>query len=533
MVALPASKVFWRKKGQDANSWTESAAGVPVSPTDGDEIEVLDYAASESAFIVADTVVTAGTIPNVNAGYGSAISVNMAAGFTGTNLVLSLVSAPAFLSFNPTTNLLTGTAPSTATTGTVVFNARNSKYSANISFDVVVSAAQAYLNPASRVLHADSVAALGQSHSRVAYVNLTGRPITNLEVFYANFSYNASVQYAPTSSLSVRAGVEYPSGTKLAGLTTDGTTRDITIAGGAIGTVLKASGLNIPAGATYYINTRCLSIGGDGNIPRAYANAQPFNGVNVIGWTGAADGSDYTTSGSQPNVSGKAYGAFAVCSREVGNKQKVFAIFGDSIARGNIQGKSVFEDGILNAGYSFMNFSFSGSQINAGGNNSPNYKIALARAVGCSEVIMNYPVNDLINYNGTTVTLATIQAAFTNLWTNLKSGGFIKIIQATCTPNTTDATSPGTPVTTPAGSFTGGSGSYRSVINAWFRSRTLGTVSTPDIIYEMSDVLESARDSGLWLNPPTNTVEGRHPSVAGATTVCTDVTSKFPSWGYP
>jgi hypothetical protein len=386
----------------------------------------------------------------------------------------------------------------------------------------------AYLAPAARVLHADAVTALAQSHSRVAYINLTGRPITNLEVFYCNWSYNAGTEFSPTSTLTVRAGVEYPSGTKIGGLTTDGSTRDITIAGGALGATLKASGLNIPAGATFFINTKCLAAGGDGNLPRAYTNSATFDGVAIQGWTGAADGSDYTTTGSQPTNAGKAYGPFAISSREVGNKSKSFAIFGDSIARGNIVGKSCFEDGIVAAGYTFINCAFSGAKVGDGANQNPVRRKALALAAGCTDAIINYPVNDLINNTAE----ATIQSAFTALWTNLKSAsGFGKIIQATCTPKT--VVDYLTPDPTPVNVFTGGAASRRALLNNWQRTTvTRGTATSFDYLFDMANVTESPADSGQWLDNIIPHTDFLHLSVSGATTTCSALQTALPTYGY-
>jgi hypothetical protein len=375
-------------------------------------------------------------------------------------------------------------------------------------------------------LHADIVSTYAISHSRVPYTNISGRDITTLEVFYTHWSYNATLEWAPTSSISVSAALEYPVGT-MTPLFDESGNRDIAIAGGGIGAALLSSGVTIPNGAVYYIRTRCLSSGGDGSIARAYIHNATYEGGTVQGYMGATnDGSDYTLSGIQPTLTGKAYGPTAICSRETGNKSRFFAICGDSISRGGQSGGVSFSEvGIAAAGYGYINVAFSGAKIQS--NTIMTLRRNLMKALGVTDIVMNYPVNDLINSR----TVAQIQTDFTTLWANLKSDGIQKIIQATCTPNTIDATSPGTILTTPTGAFTGGGASYRSQCNAWLRS-IVGQSQKPDYIFEFADVLESSRDSGLWLNPTTNTSDGLHPSATGATTAGNSLKTLLQSAGF-
>lgn len=391
-----------------------------------------------------------------------------------------------------------------------------------------------YIQPISRVLPLDSVTAGSQqSNTRIPLVNNTGRALSPTDdvigFIFCNWTYTASIEYSPTSTLTVRAGVEYPNGTKIA-TTTDGSTRDITIAGGATGTHLKAPCPSIPNGATFWVNVKCLAAGGDGAMPVGYTGKATLNGGTITSDVLTPDGSDYTTSGSIPvNPSDKGYGPSAVYIYSKKSKATSFLILGDSIARGFYgAGSSVYEDGINNAGYTYLNLAYSGGRVNAGANNTPTKRITLAQAAGCTDVFVGYPTNDLDN----SISNATFAANFETLWTGLKSAGFKKIIQSTCLPKTTDATSPGTPDTTPAGAFTGGASSFRSQWNATLRGYTLGGSIRPDILHELADILESSRDSGLWLDPVANTGDGTHPSLTGAGVVATDLTTKLGTWGY-
>lgn len=380
--------------------------------------------------------------------------------------------------------------------------------------------------PCSRVLHADSVATFAVGHSRIPYSNISGRAITTLETYYTHFSYNTSLEWSPTSMLTVRAAVEYPVGT-ITPLSDMNGNRDIAITGGEVSAALKATGLNIPNNAVYYIRTRVICAGGDGQLPRAYSNGAAFEGGNIQSYLSTTnDGADYTTAGNQPTSSGKGFGPSAVCSVETGNKNRSFAIIGDSISRGSLSGGVSFSEiASIGAGYGFLNLSYSGAKIQ--NNTTMLRRRALMQAIGITDVLMNFPVNDLSAGR----TLAQIQADSNTLWTNLKADGIQKVIQATCLPYTTDNTSPGTIVVTPAGAFTGGASSLRSQINAWFRS-VEGQTNKPSHIFEFADILETARDSGLWLNPTTNTTEGLHPSATGATLAGNAYTTFLQSKGF-
>lgn len=381
-----------------------------------------------------------------------------------------------------------------------------------------------YVSPATNIISHDSETTIQRNMSRIVYINLKSAPITTARVFYGTWLFNATSEY-PTGKLEVRAGLEYPLGGTIYPLYSKQGSRDLFLASNSED-YLEATGINIPAGASFAIRTRAIA-GTGGTIPKTYANNLVFNGVAIQGHAGTNDGSDFTLGGTQPTNSNTVYGPFAVCSYETTNKAKSFAIFGDSIYQGNIVGVSIAESAIKNASCGFLNLARSGAKLQGGAN--PSRRISLARLTGCTEVMMNYPVNDL----EASRSVAQIKADFTSLWTNLKTAGFSKITQGTCFPRTTDATDPSTPKSTPAGAYTGGAASFRSLINEWMRSGiSLGTATTPDYIFEQSDILETARDTGLWLNPTVNTYDGIHPSATGATTVATAGTTFLQSKGY-
>ncbi len=365
------------------------------------------------------------------------------------------------------------------------------------------------LAPMARVLHAATSGAFPLSHSRIPYRNLSGRACTTLEVLYSNWIYNATAETGSTATITVRAAIEYPAGV-ITPLTTDGATRNTAITPAMyVSNALKASGLNIPSGAIFWIRTRAIVSGGDGLISTAYDNAATFEGGTVQGWTGANDGSDYTTSGTQPTVTGSVFGPVAVCSREFGNPSRSFAILGDSIARGSSSSYvSYAEIAIQARGRMYLNVSYPASRINTASNKTMPYRRALLKAANCLDCMIGFPINDL----GSGFSNATIQSDMITLWTNLKNDGFGSIIQCTCSPRTT--TDINTPEPAPAGFFTGGASSWRSVYNAWLRTQA-GLSNRPNYVYEFADILEQSRDSGKWKDA-TLTTDFLHPNITGA-----------------
>lgn len=124
MVTLPDTTFFWRPRGADDNSWTEAPTG-SFDPTDGSEVEVVSVGASEPSFITADTDISVSGLTDLTVSYGEAVSIDATQAFSGTNLVYSIVSGPAWLSINPATGAITGTAPGSDVTVSVTVRASN------------------------------------------------------------------------------------------------------------------------------------------------------------------------------------------------------------------------------------------------------------------------------------------------------------------------------------------------------------------------------------------------------------------------
>jgi hypothetical protein len=381
------------------------------------------------------------------------------------------------------------------------------------------------LAPMARVLHASALIAAALSHSRIPFRNLSGRTCTMLEVLYTNWGYNASSELGATSSVTIRAAIEYPAGV-ITPLTTDGTTRDISLSSSQfVGEALKASGLNIPSGAIFWIRTRAIVSGGDGLMAAAYTNTASFEGGTIQAWTGSNDGSDFTLTGNQPTSVGAAFGPAAVCSRELENPQTSFAIIGDSIARGSSSGFVSYAEIAAQArGGMYLNVAFPSARINHNDNRTMPRRRALLKAANCLDCIIGFPMNDFTG----SFSNSSIQSSFISFWTTLKADGFRRIIQCTCSPKT--VTDINTPDPSPAGVFTGGTNSARAQHNAWLRTQ-VGLANRPDMLYEFADILESARDTGVWRNSLVTT-DFLHPNIFGSSFAGDDMGNFLQSAGY-
>ena len=138
MVTLPTPQTYWRAAGAADNAWTLDADST-FTPAAGQAVEVVTVGPSPIARAVADTIPAISGLADLNATYASAITINAALAATGTNLVYSL-TGPAWLSINPSTGQITGTAPSEEISDAATVTVRNAAGSASDTFAVVVQA---------------------------------------------------------------------------------------------------------------------------------------------------------------------------------------------------------------------------------------------------------------------------------------------------------------------------------------------------------------------------------------------------------
>lgn len=137
----------------------------------------------------------------------------------------------------------------------------------------------------------------------------------------------------------------------------------------------------------------------------------------------------------------------------------------------------------------------------------------------CSHVICELGHNDIFT-NGTAA--ATIETKLGIMYA-LAAGK--KRYQTTITPRTTS---------TDAWATTGNQtiaahNSIRDTLNTWIR----GTPSPLDGYFDTADVLETARNSGIWATPPTPTADGAHPNQAAYLAVQSSGAINAAAFNYP
>jgi hypothetical protein len=403
--------------------------------------------------------------------------------------------------------------------------------------------------------YAGSDAVDTDSNSRISSFNETGATVTRLRTYFTNWMANSTNEQNGFNAITVTAAIEYPSGsfTPLA-------------FGGSASRTIQPSDLTtesdeltlptpIPAGAQFWIRTY-VSVSAGGKWVQGYA-IRTANGE-------AADfssGVDRTLSGTVTNATASAtrrgYGPVAVKATGFSGVPvaKAFAAIGDSIIMGSTDGNF---DGHGNTGYfpracgglyPAINLGIAGTlaQNNKGANLTR--RLDLLGKIGITHIFCNWAVNDIKGGR----TAAQLQSDVQSIAASFKGAvSSVRIIWSTCTPqtNSTDGwktTGNQTIQPTPAGAFTGGATSQRSLYNAALR---VGFTDV-DHVFDAADIVETARDSGIWRAGDgsthlTNTgastdaaaTDGLHPSVTNTTApgfggifILRDgVIAAFPSW---
>lgn len=342
-------------------------------------------------------------------------------------------------------------------------------------------------------------------------------PVTDVRLVFTNFlTNNPGVDQVGQSALTVRAAIEYPVGT-FTPVYFDGG-RDVVIQPGAIA-VSAATAVDHPGftGNPVDFQVRTFVTQTGGTIPVNVATA----GANEGGVTG---GTDLTTSGT---IAGTiyAYGPAAVLAATTGAVPRLVAGVGDSITQGT--GDGPLDGGWLtraseSQGFPLIKTALSGET----GAQFLTTHNRLPLILGATHATVLYGTNDLNN----AITLAQVQAILVSIWKRL-AARTIKPYAVTIPPRTTSTDA----FATTANQTATASNPTRIQINDWLRAgapltaagvattagapgsivagqpgHPLVAYSAASPIFDLADVVESARNSGVWkLN---STGDGTHPS---------------------
>jgi len=324
--------------------------------------------------------------------------------------------------------------------------------------------------------------------------------MTGIEIDYTNSYVASGLETSGPTPVTVRAAIEYPSGTFTPAYSRDGA-RDVVVAPGD--TVTLRAFVNIPAGQVFFSRTFATIPSNAGRLP-TYG---PMLATGTYGVTSATP-SDHTTSASgEPTGVGNAFTPSAI--RAIGLDGKVLALagVGDSIMAGI---------GDANQMRGWMGMSCDNliplQRVAYPGDKASNFATLAGRArrqgliVGSNVMICGYGNNDV--YTGRT--LAQIQDDLKVIWAFGRQLG-MKVVQTTITPksNSTDSWATVANQTVPSASVE----AIRVQLNTWIRTTPSGIVNYVD----MADAVESGRNSGLWAAAPAKTADGLHPNAAGHT----------------
>ncbi len=320
--------------------------------------------------------------------------------------------------------------------------------------------------------------------------------ISALKIIIPNWNVTISAsgtELGVGASATTTASIEYPAGVFT----------QVTFSGSATGTIANGSSLtsdyasvSIPSGATFYTRIYYTSTAGIvfsttavvGKPLQDTARGDAFN-------YGASGIVDQTMGGTitGPDTPHVAFSPLAIIG--VTNEPSV-CVIGDSIGFGyddtpDASGDMGMVARSLGPNFAYLNMSVSSDRANWW---VSNHTQRLALTSYCSHIINELGFNDMF---GAARSVAQVQGDLETIW-----GLFSKpIYQTTVTPRTTSTD--GWVTTTNQATTTGES--TRTTINDWIRA------GQPDVTayFETADVMETARNSGIWKAGYTQ--DGSHP----------------------
>lgn len=361
---------------------------------------------------------------------------------------------------------------------------------------------------------------------------------TDLRLVYSNWtttSTGVDTDGNGATAPAVTASIEY-SGT-IYRVTFGGKITATPDAGGVL--ISDPIALVIPAGTLFYVRTYI-------NSTDWYGNSASYAVANTGGWST----SDLTAPGAAavPDAVHWLFSPSAIIGLPLSRSQASVGIVGDSIATGQGSTTAVYSDPPgatvsagyimrgLNLGYGYINLArISDRAQNAAGN---TWFRRLALLQFCSNVICQLGINDVLGSGGNR-SLAQVQGDYLSIW---KAAGarVPAVFQTTVTPssastdgwtttvnqtaNTGNTTRvnlnnwlrAGAPIVAGAAVAVGTSGAITCAVYDSTRAlvRSASGLGHPlTAVFEVADLVESARDSGLWVVGATS--DGLHPNNTG------------------
>lgn len=331
--------------------------------------------------------------------------------------------------------------------------------------------------------------------------------ITQLYAIFPNWFYNRAGSKNENTSggtAIITASVEYPAGV----FTRINFARQpaVQLLPGENG--IGVANVNIPNGAVFWVREFRIASVSTTYLRGAIQDAGDFNNGERFEY--AASGlTDKTMGGTIADTDGAAPRNQAAPIALLGLTTKVAALLiGDSKNRGAVDAFGITgtpgDQGELarsiGPSFGYSNCGAYGNTLDTF-NGTAGHPRQVKLAVYATHVVSEYGINDITGG----ASLATMQARLQTFW------GFFptkKVSHCTITPVSTSTDG----WTTTANQSVVGTNSVRVAVNNWLRS----TVAPLWAVHEVADVVESARDSGIWkadgVTPGLWTADGTHES---------------------
>lgn len=339
--------------------------------------------------------------------------------------------------------------------------------------------------------------------------------VSRFEILYGNYYNNNGVEADGPNPYTVRAAVEYPSGT-FTPLFVNGS-RDITVAPGST-VKFDPCTLTIPASTQFWVRTYVNVTANTMQWPLVGA----LDVANGEGSVVSATPSDQTTSGTIGPNAGFGMIPFAVRPLGLSAGTLTLGIVGDSISFGlydTIGGRGWTGQAFDNAAL-VQKIAYSSER--AAVFNDPNgRKRRIGLLNGCNVGICAMGTND-VSFAG--ASLSSVQTILQSTWAAMASLG-MKVFQTTITPRTT---STDTFATTGSQTVAATESTIRVPLNDWIRTTPSGLTG----YIELADTVETARNSGIWKATGTAqgyTQDGTHPVAAGYALMAAAATGALPA----
>jgi len=342
---------------------------------------------------------------------------------------------------------------------------------------------------------------------------------SGVRLVYSNTGSNITPATVP-NPITVRAGVLEP----------DGTTITPVFFGGKRSVVIDAGGMVIsdPLPNTYkkgdsiWSRTYVLVNSGE-KWYRGFGNYGDLTGQGV------AAGVDYSTSGTISTSTSYMYVPFMIVGTPTAPTPCI-ALVGDSIMLSTIQTPAFYSFAMTALGsdwgknYSYVQIALGSDTAQDFAGTIADFQTKLPFTAGCTSSWVNYGVNDFFAKSRTTT---QVQADSLKIWTRFAVRG-IAVWQTTITPETTSTDSWAT--TGNQTTVSTSANTYRINYNNWLRAgapidpttKAAVAIGTSGALlagsaghpltgyFEIADIVESARDSGIW--KANYTPDGIHPN---------------------